>query len=135
MGYLVYGETIHGFHNDARAEYVTAEGLMRMGLRPGESVGAIGFDNDAHWAYLARLNIVAEINTDETCLFWSESPAVQTEVLGKFAQAGASVVVANTGGGIRSTSRSVPRNLGECSHPGLGWRKIEGSPNYAFWLK
>jgi hypothetical protein len=135
MGHLVYGESIHGFHDDASAEYVTAEGLKQMGLQPGTKVGAIGFDNDAYWAYLVRLDIVAEINTDETCLFWSEPAAVQTQVLEKFAQAGASVVVANTGGGIRTTSRAVPLDLAGCSRPGPGWRKIEGSPNHAFFLK
>jgi hypothetical protein len=135
MGHLVYGESIHGFHDDASAEYVTAEGLKQMGLQPGTKVGAIGFDNDAYWAYLVRLDIVAEINTDETCLFWSEPAAVQTQVLEKFAQAGASVVVANTGGGIRTTSRAVPLDLAGCSRPGPGWRKIEGSPSHAFFLK
>jgi hypothetical protein len=135
VGYMVYGESIHGFHNDASAEYAIAEGLLKMGLQPGEKVGAIGFDMDAHWAYLGRLNIVAEIGTDETCLFWSEPPAVQTQVLEKFLQAGASVVVANTGGGIRTTSRPEPLDLAGCSRPGAGWHKIEGSPDQAFFLK
>jgi len=135
VAYMVYGESIHGFHNDATAEYVTAEGLKQMGLQPGTKVGAIGFDMDAHWPYLARLDVVAEIGTDETCLFWSEPPAVQTQVLEKFTQAGASVVVANTGGGIRTTSRAVPLDLAGCSRPGTGWRKVEGSPNHVFFLK
>ena len=133
--YMTYGESIHGFHNDASAEYATAEGLRQMGLQPGTKVGAIGFDMDAHWAYLARLDIVAEIGTDDTCFFWSEPSTVQTQVLEKFAQAGASVVVANTGGGIRTTSRPVPLDLAGCSRPSSGWRKIEGSPNYAFFLR
>jgi len=132
---LVRGESIHGFHNDATAEYVTAEGLQRMGLQPGTKVGAIGFDMDAHWAYLARLDIVAEIGTDETCLFWSEPSPVQKQILEKFAEAGASVVVANTGGGIRTTSRTVPLDLAGCAQPGPGWRRIDGSPNHAYFLK
>jgi hypothetical protein len=132
--HMVWGESIHGFHNDARAEYATAEGLKQMGLRPGTKVGAIGFDMDAHWAYLARLDIVSEIGTDDTCLFWSDPPAVQAQVLEKFAQAGASVVVANTGGSIRTTSRSIPLDLAGCSRPGPGWRQIAGSPNHIFFL-
>jgi hypothetical protein len=133
--YLVYGESVHGFHNDASAEYVIAEGLQQMGLAPGTKVGAIGFDMDAHWGYLARLDIVAEIGTDETCLFWNEPPEVQTQVLQKFAEAGASVVVVNAGGGIRTTSRAVPFDLTGCARPGPGWRKIPGSPDQAFFLK
>jgi hypothetical protein len=135
VSYLVYGESVHGFHNDASAEYVIAEGLQQMGLQPGTKVGAIGFDMDAHWAYLARLDIVAEIGTDETCSFWSEPPEFQTQVLEKFAEAGASVVVANTGGGIRTTSRAIPLDLAGCARPGPGWRKIQGSPDQAFFLK
>jgi hypothetical protein len=132
---LEYGESIHGFHNDGSAEYLTAEGLKQMGLRPGEKVGAIGFDNDAHWAYLARLNVVAEINTDETCLFWSEPPEIQTQILEKLAQAGAGVVVANMGGGIRTTSRAVPIDLGKCAlGAGSAWLPVPGTPNRAFFL-
>jgi hypothetical protein len=135
MVHLVYGESVQVFPSDATPEYLTAEGLLRMGLQPGEKVGAIGYDNDAYWAYLARIDIVAEINTDETCLFWSEPAAMQAEILEKFARAGARVVVANTGGGVKTTSRPVPIDLAGCSRPSPGWRKIEGSPNYAFFLK
>ena len=135
MVHLVYGESVQVFPSDATPEYVTAEGLQRMGLQPGEKVGAIGYDNDVYWAYLARFNIVAEINTNETCLFWSEPAAIQAVILEKFAQAGAKVVVANTGGGVKTTSRPVPIDLAGCSHPSSAWRKIEGSPNHAFFLK
>jgi hypothetical protein len=135
MAHLVYGESIHGFPSDATPEYVTAEGLQKMGVHPGERVAAIGFDNDAHWAYLARLNIVAEINTDEACLFWSETAGIQTQILKKFAEAGASVVVANTGSGVRTTSRTDPIDLAGCSRPSAEWRQIPGSRNHAFFLK
>jgi hypothetical protein len=135
VAHMVYGESIHGFHNDATPEYVTADGLQKMGLHSGERVAAIGFDNDAQWAYLARLDIVTEINTDETCLFWSEPAGMQTQILQKFAQAGASVVVANTGSGVRTTSRADPIDLAGCSRPGAGWRQIPGSQNHAFFLK
>jgi hypothetical protein len=98
-------------------------------------VGAIGFDNDAYWAYLAHFDIVAEINTNETCLFWSEPSATQNQILEKFAQAGATVVVANTGAGVKTTSQRDPIDLAGCSHPSAEWRKIPGSPNHAFFLK
>ena len=135
MVHLVYGESGQVFHSDATPEYVTAEGLQRMGLQSGEKVGAIGYDNDAYWAYLARFEIVAEINTDETCLFGSEPAAIQAEILEKFAHAGAKVVVANTGGGVKTTSRPIPIDLAGCSRPTAAWRKIDGSPNYVFFLK
>lgn len=133
--HLVFGESTRGFHNDATAEYVTAEGLKKMGLVPEDRVGAIGFNNDAHWAYLAQLSIVAEINADDTCLFWSESPGAQAQVLERFARAGAKVVVANAGDGIQSTSRADAIRLAACARPGPGWKQIAGSRNYAFFLQ
>jgi hypothetical protein len=133
--YMVYGESIHGFHNDATAEYEIAEGLQRMGLHLGENVAAIGFGIDAHWAYLDRLNIVAEIDPEGTCLFWSEPADMQNQIVEKFAQAGADVVVVNAGTGIRSTSRVVPLELADCARPGDGWRKIPGTLDQAFFLK
>jgi hypothetical protein len=135
MARLIRGESIHGFHNDAHAEYATAEGLQSIGLQPGTRVAAIGFDNDAYWAYLDRLNIVAEINSGNTCLFWSEPPAIQTQIFQKFSQAGATVVVANTGGGVRTTSRAIPIDLAGCSRLSAEWRQLPGSPNHAFFLK
>jgi hypothetical protein len=133
--HLEYGESTHGFHNYAGAEYVTAEGLQKIGLQPGTNVAAIGFDNDAYWAYLLRLNIVAEINTDETCLFWSQPAEAQQQVMEKFSQAGADVVVVNTGGGIRTTSRAIPLDLASCARPSAAWRQIPPSPNYVFFLR
>jgi hypothetical protein len=135
MVHLVYGESVHVFPSDATPEYVTAEGLQKMGVQAGEKVGAIGYDYDAYWAYLARFDIVAEITTDETCLFWSERQDIQAKILEKFAHAGARVVVANAGGGVKTTSRRVPLDLAGCARPSAGWRKIEGSPNYAYFLK
>jgi len=130
---LTYRGFSSHFPSDASPEYATAEGLLRMGVQPGTKVGAIGFDNDAYWAYLARFDIVAEINTEDTCLFWSEPPEIQSQVLEKFAEAGASVVVANTGGGVKTTSRAVPFDLAGCARPGPQWKNIEGSPNHAFF--
>jgi hypothetical protein len=135
VAYMIYGETIHGFHNDATTEYEIAEGLQEMALQPGENVAAIGFGIDAHWAYLDRLNIVAEINPEDTCGFWNEPADIQAQVMEKFAQAGVDVVVANTGTGIRTTSQVTPLDLSACAHPGNGWRKIPGTLDQAFFLK
>ncbi len=134
MIHMNYAGYVAGFPADATPEYLTAEGLQRMGLGQGENVGAIGFDNDAHWAYLARLNVVAEINTDETCRFWSESAVVQNEILGKFAQAGARVVVAFAGEGIGSSGADA-KELARCTRPSAEWRQIPGSRNYALFLQ
>jgi hypothetical protein len=131
----IRGQLSHGQHDDAVAEYLTAEGLASMRVMPGTKVAAIGFDNDAYFAYLDQLSIVAEIDSDETCKFWEASPAVQSEVLGKLRQAGVQIVVANTGGGVRSTSHSPPLDIVTCAHPGEEWRQIEGSANRVYFLQ
>lgn len=135
IGHGVYGQMRTRRPDDATPDYITAEGLKKMGAQPGEKVAAIGYDNDAYFAYLDGLFIIAEINTDETCEFWQAPPSVQLEILNKLRASGVSIIVANTGGGVRNTSHDIPIDLSACSHPGLGWRKIEGSPNHAYFFQ
>jgi hypothetical protein len=127
----------HAREDDAVGEYATVEGLKKLGLRAGQNVGAIGFDEVAQWAYLDQLYIVAEINSWNACEFWQSSPVVQSQVLEKFKQSGAEAIVANTGGGmlIRTRSGSPPIDQAACARPGEGWRKIKGSPNYIYLLR
>jgi hypothetical protein len=135
IGHGIYGQMRNMRPDDATPEYVTAEGLKKMGVRPGAKVAAIGYDNDAYFAYLDNLSIIAEINTDQTCEFWQSPGSVQLEVLEKFREAGVNVIVANAGGGVRNTSHDIPIDVAACSHPNTGWRQIEGSPNYVYFLR
>ena len=134
IGHGIYGQMRNMRPDDATPEYVTAEGLKKMGVRPGAKVAAIGYDNDAYFAYLDNLSIIAEINTDQTCEFWQSSPPIQSEIFAKFREAGVNIIVANTGGGVRNTTHEIPINVAACSHPGVGWRQIEGSPNHIYFL-
>lgn len=120
----IRAEFAHGRHDDATADYPTVEELQQLGVREGQKVAAIGFGNDAHWAYLARLSVVAEIDLDQTCEFWSVPPATQAEVLDQFKRAGASLVVARVKSGMRSTSVAAPPDLVACTHAGPGWEKL-----------
>ena len=126
----------HAREDDGTPDYGTAEGLQKIGLTSGDRVAAIGFDEVAQWAYLGRFFIVAEVTSWNACEFWQSPPAIQAEVLGKFRQSGASAVVANTGGGmmIRTRSGAPPIDQRACARPDVGWRKIEGSANYAYLL-
>ncbi len=132
IAYGAYGQFRDGREDDATPEYGTAEGLGRLGLPPGTRVGAIGFDNDAHWTYLAGYSVVAEIESKEECTFWSASPAVRNEILKAFARAGAGVIVANAGGGVKNTSGTSVVVLKNCVRPDVGWRRLEGSPNLVY---
>jgi hypothetical protein len=115
---------VYGRHDDATLDYRIVEELQPLGLHDGEKVAAIGFNNDPHWAYLARLSVVAEIDLDQTCEFWSATPATQQEVLAQFKQAGASLVVARVKSGMRSTSYTTPPDISACANPTKDWQKL-----------
>ena len=81
MAYGFYGQTKSVPFDDASKHYAIAEGLTNLGLHREDKVGAIGFDNDAHWAHLDALMIVAEIHTDSVCTFWNLPPSEKSDVL------------------------------------------------------
>jgi hypothetical protein len=132
--YGSYGQLVHGRPDDALPEYATAEGLLTLGFQPGDKMAAIGFDNDVHWAHLAKLAVVAEINANGTCLFWSSPPPVQKQILDKLEAVGAKAVVASLGSGL-NTNNQIKADLRRCALPTTGWQKIPGSPNEVFLLR
>jgi hypothetical protein len=114
IAYGLYGQTKSGHHADASKHYAIAEGLTKLGLRRDDRVGAIGFDNDAHWAYLDGLMIVADIHTDGVCTFWNLSASDRSDVLHRFSQAGARAIIVNADHHFVSTSREVPFDFAAC---------------------
>jgi hypothetical protein len=114
-GYGAYGQERHGRDDDATPDYETAEGLTKIGLRPGATVAAIGFDNDAHWAYLGGFNVIAEIGSGDACTFWSMSVAERDEILRAFGKAGANAVIANAGTGVKNTMGTPLELLKRCT--------------------
>lgn len=124
----------YGRHDDATPQYRIVEELQQLGVSDGTKVAAIGFDNDAEWAYLARLFVVAEINLDQTCEFWSANPATQREVLDQLKRSGASLVVARGNGAMQSTSYATPPDLAACTQPGPGWKTLPDS-NLVYFLQ
>jgi hypothetical protein len=121
-------------HDDATVHYAIAEGLTRLGVRRGDKVGAIGFDNDAHWAYLDGLMIVAEIRTDSVCDFWNASAVDKKAVLDKFAQAGARAIIANGSHNFKSTSWDAPFDFAACSRPDSGWHRIGDTEDDVYFI-
>lgn len=130
----LYGQCKSVRHDDATVQYSIAEGLTRLGVRHGDKVGAIGFDNDAHWAYLDGLMIVAEIRTGSVCDFWNASAADKSDMLRRFAQAGARAIITNGGHNFKSTSRDAPFDFAACSHPDSGWHKIGDTEDYVYFV-
>jgi hypothetical protein len=115
---------VYGRHDDATTDYRIVEELQQLGLRGGQKVAAIGFDNDAHWAYLARFFVVAEIDLDQTCEFWSATPDTPQEVLDQFKRAGASL-----SSSPRQERNAIHQlyNRAGCSRVYSPWTGLEGN--------
>jgi hypothetical protein len=130
-----YGQARHGRGDDATPEYETVEGLAKVGLRSGTKVAAIGFDNDAHWAYLGGFNVIAEIGSDDACAFWSAPLAERDKVLSEFARTGANAVIANGGSGVRNTMGTSLELLQRCTRDAQGWTPIPGTRNLVYMIR
>jgi hypothetical protein len=130
----LYAQSRSVRHDEASENYFIAEGLPGLGIVRGDKVGAIGFDNDAHWAYLDDLRIVAEIRTGNVCRFWNESPAEKSDVLQKFSRAGAKAIIINGDRNFRSTSREAHFDFASCSGPDSSWHRIGDTEDYVYLL-
>jgi hypothetical protein len=70
-----------------------AEAIPRFGIAPGDRVASIGDGQEAYWAHLARVSVVAEVWSIDSARFWSEPLALQQAVLRSMADSGAKAVV------------------------------------------
>jgi hypothetical protein len=70
-----------------------AEAVSQYGIAPGDAVASIGDGQEAYWAHLARVSVVAEVWSIDSARFWSGPPAVQQAVLRSMADSGAKAVV------------------------------------------
>jgi hypothetical protein len=117
---------------DAMLEHLqVASSLRGLGVGPGSAVASIGDANQAFWARLGRLRIVAEITLDvwdpvlrkpeisDVEIFWSANAEEKAAVMRKLAETGAKAAVA----------RDVPPGP-----PGSGWQRIVGTPYSVYRL-
>jgi hypothetical protein len=51
-----------------------AEAIPQYGISPGQAVASIGNGQEAYWAYLARVSVVAELWSIDSAPFWSGRP-------------------------------------------------------------
>jgi hypothetical protein len=70
------------------------EGLKQLNVRSGDRVARIGGYYAADWARLLKVTVVAEVPLSDAQEFWAAPPAVQEQVIRKFAAMGATAVVA-----------------------------------------
>jgi len=104
----------------ARPHWTIAERLRSMGLQPGDRVGFIGRGPEAYWARLARLRIIAEIPQAEAGQFWAAPDTVRSRALQAFASTPARAIVTESAPLWASTA---------------GWRSLEGTGAYVYWLR
>jgi hypothetical protein len=114
-----------------REHWKVASHLSGLQVAPGSPVANIGDSNQAFWARLARLRIVAEIPYDvwdpvvrtpdvsDVDIFWAASPDVRAAVMRQLAQTGARVAIA----------KDVPQGPA-----GFGWERIAGTPYSVYRL-
>jgi len=102
-----------GLYPTEPIHWSVAQGLQRMGVRPGDTVACIGYGYDAYWARLAQAKVVTEVPDFNS--FWIADSQARADVIKTLGQAGAKVVVA----------RDVPPTARESD-----WQRIEGT-NYS----
>jgi len=105
-------DLVHGHEQEKNLNYLFAERLRELGLRPGNRVAFIGIGTNADWARLDGVRIVGEIpvvwdrpqkllnnylieNADQIKMFWSADSATREHVLDAFRNAGAVMVVSD----------------------------------------
>ena len=102
-------------------QWQVADGLQKMGMRPGDSVASVGNTMFAAWPRLARLRVVAEIpktSAGDVERFWSANDEVRKQVLATLAGTGARVVVAEDAPSWATRE---------------GWRRL-GNTNYLIYI-
>jgi hypothetical protein len=70
-----------------------AESISRYGIAPGDAVASIGDGQEAYWAHLAEVSVVAEVWSIDSEQFWSEEPEIRQAALRSMADSGAKAAV------------------------------------------
>ena len=81
---------------DLHPQWEVAQGIMTLGLMPGDPVAVLGDSSYEYWARLARLRIIAEIPGSEEITFWRSPPHVKCQMMKSLAKSGAKYLVAKT---------------------------------------
>lgn len=104
-----------------------AEGLNRMGVRPGDNVASIGKGFSCGWARLAKVRIVAEVTdgspirpaTRDVEDFWAADPSIRRKVINTLASTGARAIIADNVASWASNE---------------GWQQIGDTSYYVYFL-
>jgi hypothetical protein len=145
-------DLVHGREAEWNLNWMAANRLLQMGLRPCDRVASIGQSMDAEWASIMGVKIVAEIpvisdrdehalmrkafaNRKEIKAFWWANPQQKARVFQAFRKAGAvAVVVDNLPDGVDASSwnRVLPKNLPHLPSAGVQYDVYKNMA--VFWL-
>jgi hypothetical protein len=90
-----YTDLTVGAEASSKDQVKAAEGLVSLGLQPGDKVAVVGYGLINHWARLGRLRIVAEVAPENpTREFWNSFPARRNAAYERLKAAGAKAVIA-----------------------------------------
>jgi hypothetical protein len=81
--------------DNGRFSLAAAQGLTRLGVRPGDEIGVLGRSLDCYYARLARVRIVAQIWEDPDQIVGLSAPRVQ-QVLSQLKQVGVKALVSRS---------------------------------------
>jgi 4-amino-4-deoxy-L-arabinose transferase-like glycosyltransferase len=122
IAYATVRELVRPEDNSATEMWRVADGLHAMGIHSGDRVAIIGWGSEeARWARLARVKIIAEIPALEGWgffegdKFWSADETIKSQVYHALARTGVKIMVARVAD----------------SAPSDGWHKIE---NTTYWV-
>ena len=99
--------------------WMVADDLHRAGLDEGDKVASLGSAYNAYWARLARLQVVAEIQSTDASSFWAASEQTKSEIFAACERAGAKAIV----------TREAPS-----AGTGAGWIKLGATGYYIHLL-
>jgi hypothetical protein len=99
--------------------WLVAQNLRNIGLKPGERVAVIAGKAEGHWARLAEIKIVAELPLGQEGPFWEGDSALQGRVFAAFASTGARLVV------VKEPPSGATK---------LGWQRLGDTPYYVHSL-
>jgi hypothetical protein len=100
-------------HSENHFQWQVAQGVLKMGLTPGDQVAVLGHTTSAdYWAHLAGLQVTADVPLEALQDYWLASPEKQEEIVSRLRARGIkALVVAQP-----PPTRTAWRNIGETGY-------------------
>lgn len=95
-------------HSENHVQWQVAQGVLKMGLTPGDQVAVLGHTTVAdYWAHLAGLQVTADIPLEVMQDYWLASPAKRDEIASRLHARGIKALVVAAPPPIRAAWRNI----------------------------